>query len=466
MTQDTSIDHPDVHQQFLSSSRRHVLMITNHGIHQWKVIPGLPDTGGQNVFVNHFTEAMAKLGYKITIANRGGYAHPKTGELHRGLRYKNENERILYLEDGVKSFVRKEDMDAQIPALLEFLRCFLEKEHSRIDLILSHYWDAAKLGVEFNRGLPQKVKHIWTPHSVGSLKKQNMAPSTWANLRVDERIATEKEFIPELDGIAATSGVIRESLLNDYGVKTPLFLPPCVDAERYHKRSVDGSDPVWSALSKASGLSADVIRQRKIVTEVSRTDTTKRKDVLIKAFAQAHKSCPESFLIVTIDDTNKQLWSELNTLIDTSGIRDCSAVLGSVWELLPSLYSISSVYCTPSVMEGFGMSIQEAAACEVPAVSSDLVPFAVEYLLGSHISEHSGEGLQAPIRVGAGAIVVKADDVAGFGKAIEMLLSNEDLRRHMGREALKITVPYFTWEHMTKSFLTDIGELSCGGSKR
>ena len=34
---------------FRDRGRRHVLMITNHGVHEWKVVPGLPDTGGQNV---------------------------------------------------------------------------------------------------------------------------------------------------------------------------------------------------------------------------------------------------------------------------------------------------------------------------------------------------------------------------------------------------------------------------------
>jgi hypothetical protein len=33
----------------------HVLQITNHGVHEWSVVPGLPDTGGQNVYVNQFT---------------------------------------------------------------------------------------------------------------------------------------------------------------------------------------------------------------------------------------------------------------------------------------------------------------------------------------------------------------------------------------------------------------------------
>ena len=134
-----------------------MLMITNHGIHQWEIVPGLPDTGGQNVFVNQFTQALATLGFKITITNRGGYPHPVTGEWHTGLRYKDEHQRILYLEDGVNEFVRKEDMDAQIPKLVEALKSFLEAEGPGIDLILSHYWDAAKIGVLYNRSRQERA---------------------------------------------------------------------------------------------------------------------------------------------------------------------------------------------------------------------------------------------------------------------------------------------------------------------
>ena len=75
-----------LHQEFLASNRKHILMITNHGIHQWDVVPGLPDTGGQNLFVNMFTETLASLGFRVTIVNRGGYAHPVTREMQLGLR--------------------------------------------------------------------------------------------------------------------------------------------------------------------------------------------------------------------------------------------------------------------------------------------------------------------------------------------------------------------------------------------
>ena len=108
-------------EEFKQSARSHILMITNHGMHHWNIIPGLPDTGGQNVFVNEFSDALANQGFRITIINRGGYVNPVNGEMRKGLLYKDENQRIMYLEDGRGEFVSKEDMDAQIPDLLENL---------------------------------------------------------------------------------------------------------------------------------------------------------------------------------------------------------------------------------------------------------------------------------------------------------------------------------------------------------
>jgi glycosyltransferase involved in cell wall biosynthesis len=445
------------HQPFLASGRKHVLMITNHGIHQWQIIPGLPDTGGQNVFVNQFAEALARLGFKITIVNRGGYAHPVTGQLQAGLVYKDQHQRILYLDDGRAEFVRKEDMHEQIPALVESLRRTLDGGGSQVDLLVSHYWDAAQIGVQYNAARREPVQHVWVPHSLGTLKKRNVRPERWAALRIDERIAVEKALVPQLDGVAATSATIQQVLADDYGYDGPdLFLPPCVDTERYYPRPVAADHEVWAFLSRHCGLTAAEVRRCKIVTEISRTDSTKRKDLLIRAFAQVQQRMPDSLLLVSIDEHQADLARGLQTLIRDLGLQDHVAVVGSVWEWLPILYAVTDVYCTPSVMEGFGMSAQEAAATRTPVVASHLVPYVTGYLLGSDVRQVVFDPERPPLQVGSGAIVVQADDTAGFTHALTILLADDELRQEMGQRAYQITVPHFTWQNMVTRFLADL----------
>jgi glycosyltransferase involved in cell wall biosynthesis len=370
--------------------------------------------------------------------------------------YKDKHQRILYLDDGVHEFIHKEDMGEHVPKLAEALGEFLDAEGTPVDLMLSHYWDGAQVGALYNRTRLERVKHIWVPHSLGALKKRNVSPSQWANLRIDERLTTERNLIEELDGVAATSSAIEGSLIEDYGYAGPrLFLPPCVDTERYHPRAVPDEDPVWEFLSRRSGLSPEQVLRSRIVTEISRTDTTKRKNVLIEAFGCLQKRVPHSLLVVSIDDTIKILARELEVLIHELGLQNRVAVVGSVWDLLPVLYAVTDVYCTPSVMEGFGMSAQEAAATGVPVVASHLVPFATEYLLGAEVDLIPGGG--PSMKKGQGAVVVQADDVSGFAYALEMLLTDDGLRKAMGQNAYHTTVPYFTWRSRVSVFLDAIG---------
>ena len=442
---------------FLTSSRPHILMITNHGIHQWQIIPGLPDTGGQNVFVNQFTETLAREGYKITIVNRGGYAHPVSGEARSGVFYKDENQRILFLNDGLEAFVRKEDMDERLPFLSESLQKHLTEENLKVNLIISHYWDGAKLGLLFNQAQEKPLKHIWVPHSLGAIKKRNVKPEQWSILRIDERIENEKKIVFQVDGIAATSAIVEQSLKRDYDYpEKTLFLPPCVDPERYYPHEVAENAPIWTFLSRFCGLTPEEISQSQIISEISRTDKTKRKDVLIRAFAQVLQKYPHTLLAIAVEKSDTGLPKDLLDLIRSLGIEKNVAVLGSVWNELPEIYAVTDIYCTPSIMEGFGMTPQEAAATAVPVVSSHLVPFVMEYLLGDQVQEVSHVGSEQPLKLGQGAIIVQADDVEGFSYALELLLDNPDLRRKLGEKAYQITIPYFTWRNVVKEFLGEI----------
>ena len=453
------IDSQEFHDSFLASPRKHVLNITNHGIHQWNIIPGLTDTGGQNVFVNQFSDTLVKQGYKVTIVNRGGYEHPVTGEQRRGLQYKNEYQRICYLEDGLPEFVRKEDMAERVPALVAELEDVLESKESSLEMIISHYWDAMAVGVGYKQRLPESVQHIWVPHSVGVIKKSNVSPDKWANLRVDERIATERRLIQKIDGIGATSAAIRDVLTQDYGFHGPmLWLPPCIETERFYPRQVADDDPIWDFLSQHSRLPSEKVRTAKIITEVSRTVPNKRKNVVIEAFAKIQIQFPDTFLAVTVDEAEEDHTRELKGLIRDSGITDRVAVLGSIWDILPTLYAVTSIYCTPSVMEGFGMTAQEAAATKVPVVASDKVPFVTEFLLGDDVREiyHTGKR-GTSIQLGAGAIVVPADDVQGFAHALSLLLGDQDLSKKMGEQAYTLTIPEFTWDWVVKDFMVSAG---------
>jgi glycosyltransferase involved in cell wall biosynthesis len=347
-------------------------------------------------------------------------------------------------------------MGERIPNLFDALRKFIAYDKVPIDLLVTHYWDAGLLGLQLQGKILPNLKHIWIPHSLGAIKEKMITQEQKSDLRIHERIAAEKMVLEKVDGVGVTSGIIRDSLRHDYDYQgKTLWLPPCVDINRYHKREIGDDAPVWELLRQHSEVPVTEIRQRLIISEISRTDQTKRKDVLIKAFAEVHKTIKNTFLIISINHDKSELTQELNALIDGLHLRDSIAVVGSVWEVLPEIYAISDIYCTPSIMEGFGMSAQEAAATSVPIVASDKVVFATEYLLGANVNSVTYAPNRS-LQVGEGAIVVPVDDVKGFSTALTMLLKDKTLRKSMGEDAFSKTIPYFTFDNIITDFLTEI----------
>lgn len=434
-------------------------MITNHGIHDWDVRSGLIDTGGQNHYVNALSDTLVELGFKVTIFNRGGFPDPVSGDMREGMRYKNAHSRISYLKGGGGSFIRKEDLTREV--LLEearFAKEILESEKSEISLIISHYWDGALLANILLNLTGLKVKHVWIPHSLGALKKENFKnkpPEIIAACRFDERIACEKELLLHVDQVASTSGDISRVLAESYGRDAELFLPPCINTDLIKPMNAASANRAYDFLEAADPVSGKNVRGRPCILEVSRTDRTKRKDLLINAFAQLRKQHPLAMLLLTLSPDNKTVYDECMSFIESHAIRKDVVIIGMIpREIISEIYAIATVYCSPSEMEGFGMSVQEACACKKATVSSSLVPFAVEYLLKDAENEFIGIG---QIQWGKAGVVVDAGNTDGFARAIGKLLSDNVLCDRIASNAYETTIPYFTWPNQTRTLLVKAG---------
>ncbi|MCC6904787.1 MAG: glycosyltransferase family 4 protein, partial [Anaerolineae bacterium] len=92
---------------------------------------------------------------------------------------------------------------------------------------------------------------------------------------------------------------------------------------------------------------------------------------------------------------------------------------------LPNLYRSASVLVLPSIEEGFGMVVYEAAACGVPSI----------------ITENVG----ATIRDGLDGSVVPIRDVDALAARLLALYENEGLRYEMGCSA-QAYVRQYTWD--------------------
>jgi len=508
---------------FHGSDRPDAMLITNHGYAGVEVpVGGAADTGGQVFYVNSLALALVELGYRVTIVARGGFPHFGSDRLRQGEEFLSDHARYLYVPGGGDAFIPKEEIAVALDEQAEWLDRHVRTEAAArgvepwqvYELINSHYWDAAVLGmrlierwrddraagllaeclpvelapdvlrreraarhgVALGAALPYHVgrmlrpeggptercrvgetalrraapgwrtdmaevdRHVWTPHSLGALKEENYRdkPADVVRaLRFCERRNHERAVCDRVRAFAATSPEIAERLHTHYGVPHDRIFsfPPCVDRELFRPYSADELEDAYAWIETQTGVPAGRWKAARIVFEASRNDHTKRKDLLLRAFARATADHPDALLLVAGGPHNEVYDELLKLRAGSPLLRDrAHFLLGRIPdEVLFPLFSMADVYCTPSEMEGFGMSAAQAAAAGTALVSSDRVPFATQIAAGA-------------------AVVVPAGDEEGFSTALADLLGDEAQRRQQGERLIELTRA-LDWVEVTSAFL-------------
>lgn len=95
-------------------------------------------------------------------------------------------------------------------------------------------------------------------------------------------------------------------------------------------------------------------------------------------------------------------------------------------EDMAKVYQRAHIACLPSYREGFPKSLQEAAACGLPIVTTD------------------APGCREVIRDGRNGILVPSRDAAALAQALGKLLASPALRSSMGRASREIAVEEFS----------------------
>jgi glycosyltransferase involved in cell wall biosynthesis len=89
-------------------------------------------------------------------------------------------------------------------------------------------------------------------------------------------------------------------------------------------------------------------------------------------------------------------------------------------------------------IEGFGISVIEAAACRLPVVASRL------------------EGLQDAIKDNENGFLIDSADANGYTAKISELLSNEDSLVEFGEKARNFVIKNYSWEIIVKKYIEEI----------
>jgi len=353
------------------------------------------EAGGMNVYVRESAAELARLGYAVDVFTRDDGSSPTESSIAPGVR-------LIALEAGPRAPIEKEEQVEHLPGFLNSLRAFRVREGVRYDVVHSHYWMSGWVGRHLQR--LWDVPHVTMYHTLGEVKRR---------ARVEERepvrrIEVERLVALTADRIVAASTHEKGLLSRLYGApESRIAVVPCgVNLDRFR--------PVDRAAARASlGLPEG----GGIVLFVGRLEPLKGLEILIDAVAELEDSAP-LLLIAGGDEHSAPYAATLRARAEAAGIGGRTRFVGAVTQAeLPAYYGAADVCVVPSFYESFGLVALEAMACGTPVIASR-----VGGLVGTVLDGESG-------------YLIPWRCPQPFSDAIDLLLTNDELRRAMGAAA-------------------------------
>jgi len=409
-------------------AKERIMMISTHGYVSANPEFGMPDTGGQVVYVLELAECLARMGYRVDVLTRRFEDQPATEKI-------SDRVRILRFPCGGKDFIPKETLVDAIPEWVTNVKQYVRAKRLRYGFINSHYWDAGVAGQKLANELG--IPHVHTPHSIGSWKRDNMDESDEEKERkynFNQRVREEKIIYDECDVVVATTPQQRDLLLNgEYDVPREKVhvIPPGYDDTRFF--------PVSRATRSA--LKRELDLDGRIVLALGRVAENKGYDLLVRSMPVVTSRHDDVKLLLAVGSTEptESEVEQINHYKATArelGIED--KVMFRDWipdEYLADYYRAADVFALSSRYEPFGMTAVEAMACGTPAVVT------------------TEGGLWEEVTWGVDALYANPFDPEVFGHALNSILSYPELTRQLSKFGSQKARARFTWTGIAQQLL-------------
>jgi glycosyltransferase involved in cell wall biosynthesis len=213
-----------------------------------------------------------------------------------------------------------------------------------------------------------------------------------------------------------------------WGVDTELFRPGLATEKLRHELRAAGCAVIYSPRN---------------------IEPVYNNDVILKAFAAALKSFPDTVLVQKHYKRTEKALAEYLVLAKALGVDERVRLVGDmVYEQLPCLYNLADVVVSVPSSDATPMSVLEAMACGVFPVVSDL-PSLREWLVD-----------------GQDGFFVKMGDVAGLADCLCYALTHPKLREAAGRASREKVVSKASQRHNMKQMEQFYEELVGAGQGR
>jgi D-inositol-3-phosphate glycosyltransferase len=373
---------------------------------------GGKETGGMNVYVRDLSRELGRRGIAVDCFTRSQNPDAPRVSLSLG-----PNGRVIHVPAGPQTPYDKYKIADHLPEFVDGVLRFARRENLHYDVIHSHYWLSGLAARDLRRAWNAPIVQMF--HTLGQMK--NSVATGPQEYEPEQRIEAETEVMTLADRLVAATPLERAQMVWLYGADArKIAVVPCgVDLELFHPISQEEAKRVL-------GLP----QERCVILFVGRIEPLKGIDTLLRAIARIAPEMPcwqEALSVIIIggapgagiEQVNAEM-ARLEQLRAELGIEELVTFLGAKdQDTLVYYYSAAELVVVPSHYESFGMVALEAMACGTPVVASKV------------------GGLAYNVQDGQTGFLVPNGDDEALADRVRLLLSDQELRRKLGRQAAR-----------------------------
>ncbi len=430
------------------------------------------DTGGQTKYVVQLTRALESCpdieSVKLFTRLIDDPDHSEDYALPR--QELGDNAELVRLECGPQGYIRKEEL---YPHLAEFTRNFLawcRDNDWHPDVIHGHYADAGRVGMDAAAELG--VPFLFTGHSLGRNKRKVLLAAGEDETEIEERynfterIAIEEEALERAQLVVASTNFEIETGYQQYDAAAKAEFrvrPPGIDLEEFHPYYYalePGFVRSEEQMQAAQRMRHEISRflgqpDKPMILAVSRPDRRKNIAGLVEAYGQDRELRELANLVIfagvrrdieKMDDNEREVLTELLLLMDRLDLYGRLALPKKHDPAtdIPELYRMAAtqrgVFINPALVENFGLTLIEAAACGVPLVSTGFG--GPSDIIGNC---HNG-------------ILVDSSDESQIQEALKRILTRPELWQEYSDNGINGVREHYVWDNHCELYLEASGK--------
>ncbi|ABK46001.1 sucrose-phosphate synthase [Magnetococcus marinus MC-1] len=348
------------------------------------------DTGGQTKYVVELARALAQrpeVG-RVDLLTRRVVDAQLSSDYAEPVERLSDKARIVRIECGGLAYLPKEQLWDSLDNYADNALAYIHEQPHMPHLIHTHYADAGYVGAHLCSML--EIPLIHTGHSLGRSKRKRLLAGGLARQEIEAIYNISRRIDAEERTLAAASSVVVSThqeiqgqyVLYDYYQPDQMqVIPPGTDLNKFYAPQ---GDEAQSDIAKQ--LARFLTHPDKpIILALSRPDPRKNITTLVEAYGQSPQLQEMANLVIIagnrddIRDMDAGAQEVLTSLLMTMDLYDLYGKMAMPKhhqaDDVPQLYRLAAlskgVFVNPALIEPFGLTLIEAAACGLPLVATE-----------------------------------------------------------------------------------------------